>query len=121
MFPQTHHFPEFSLKFQARYSPGQRAIVSSYGETMFTDRFEAIDHILKIPRSNSAILFSIEALNDLYQKITFPHRAHIFEIFLPKDAQLPKKNPPYPSSIFTVEANQIISILSYMLFYYSDE
>jgi hypothetical protein len=40
---------------------------------------------------------------------------------LPEDAQLPKKNPPYPSSIFSVRANQIISILCYLLGYFSDE
>jgi hypothetical protein len=53
--------------------------------------------------------------------MNFPQRAQIFEIFLPEDAQFPKKNPPYSSSIFIVKANQIISMLSYMLDYYSDE
>jgi hypothetical protein len=77
--------------------------------------------MLQIPRSDFAIAFSIEALNDLYQKLTFPQRAQIFKIFLPEDAQLTKKNPPYPSSIFSVRANQIISILCYLLGYFSDE
>jgi hypothetical protein len=99
----------------------QRAIVSSSGETLFTITSESIDQMLQIPRNDSAIPFSIESLNDLYQKLTFPQRAHIFEIFLPEDAQLPKKNPPYSSSIFTVKANQIISILCYLLGYFSDE
>jgi hypothetical protein len=121
MFPQTHHFPEFSLRCQARYFPGQRAIASSSGEILFTVTSEAIDQMLQIPRNDSAIPFSIEALNDLYQKLTFPQRAQIFEIFLPEDAQFPKKNPPYSSSIFTVKANQIIPMLSYLLGYYSDE
>jgi hypothetical protein len=31
LFPQVHHFPEFSLKFQAHYLPDQRAIISSSG------------------------------------------------------------------------------------------
>jgi hypothetical protein len=53
--------------------------------------------------------------------LSFPQRAHIFEIFLPEDAQLPKKNPPYPSSIFSIRENQIISILCYLLGYFSDE
>jgi hypothetical protein len=34
---------------------------------------------------------------------------------------LPKKNPPYPSSIFSVRENQIISTLCYLLGYFSDE
>jgi len=77
--------------------------------------------MLQIPSSESTISFSIEALNDLYQKLTFPQRAHIFDIFLPKDTQFPKKNPPYSSSIFSVKANQIISIICYMLGYLSDK
>ena len=35
LFPQVHHFPEFSLKCQAHYIPNQRAIVSSSGEIIF--------------------------------------------------------------------------------------
>jgi hypothetical protein len=34
---------------------------------------------------------------------------------------LPKKNPPYTSSIFFVRENQIISTLCYLLGYFSDE
>jgi hypothetical protein len=114
MFPQTYHFPEFSLECQACYSPGQRAIVSSSGETLFTITSESIDHMLQIPRSDSVIPFFIESLNNMYQKLTFPQ---IFEIFLLEDTQFPKKNPPYSSSIFSVRANQIIYILCYMLGY----
>ena len=77
--------------------------------------------MLQIPRIDFSIPFSIESLNDLYQKLSFPQRAQIFEIFLPEDAQLPKKNPPYPSSIFSVRANQIISTLCYLLGYFYDE
>ena len=43
------------------------------------------------------------------------------EIFLREDASLPKKNPPYPSSIFTDKAKQIITVFSYLLGYYSDQ
>jgi hypothetical protein len=113
MFPQTHHFPEFVLRCQASYFPSQRAIASSIGETLFTITSEAIDQMLQIPRNDLATPFSVEALNDLYQKLNFPQRAQIFEIFLPEDAQFPKKNPPYPSSIFTVKANQIISVVTF--------
>jgi len=38
---------------------------------------------------------------------------------LTQDASLPKKNPPYPSSIFLERAKQIITIVSYLLGYYS--
>jgi hypothetical protein len=77
--------------------------------------------MLQIPKIDSASPFSIEILNDLYQKLSFPQRAQIFEIFLPEDAQLPKKNPPIHSSIFSVKGNQIISTLCCLLGYFSDE
>jgi hypothetical protein len=50
MFPQTHHFLEFSLRCQYRYLPSQRAIVSSYDETLFTFTSEAINQIPNCPR-----------------------------------------------------------------------
>jgi hypothetical protein len=77
--------------------------------------------MLQIPRANSLSPFSIEILTDLYQKLSFPQRVHIFELFLPKNSQLPKKNPPYHSSIFSVKGNQIISSLCFLLGYYFDE
>jgi hypothetical protein len=121
MFPQTFHFPEFSLKCQAHYLLGQRDIVSSSGKTLFTITLKSINQMLQIPKIDSVIPFSVEALNDLYHKLSFSQRDHIFKIFLPEDAQLPKKNPPYPSSIFFIRENHIISILCYMLGYFSDE
>jgi hypothetical protein len=57
----------------------------------------------------------------MYLNLTFPQRAHIFDIFLPEDVKFPKKNRPYSSSILTVKANQIISILCCLLGYFSDE
>jgi hypothetical protein len=106
---------------KACYFPDQRAIASSSGEILFTVTSKAIDQLLQISINDSNMPFSIESLNDLYQKLTFPQRAQIFEIFLPEDAQLPKNNPPYSYSFFIVKANQIISMLSYLLGYYSDE
>lgn len=56
------------------------------------------------PSVENAAPFSLEALTLLYQKLDFSTRAIIFEIFLPENAQLPKNNPPYPSSIFLDQA-----------------
>ena len=58
---------------------------------------------------------------DLYQKLTFPQRAQIFEIFLPEDVELPKKNPPYPASMFPERAKHIISLVSFLLGYQIDQ
>ena len=89
MFAQTFHFLEFPLKCQGHYLPSQRAIISSSGETLFTITPESINQMLQIPKIDFSILFSIEILNYLYQKLSFPQRAQIFEIFLPEDAQFP--------------------------------
>jgi len=91
------------------------------GETLFTITLEMINQILHIPRNDSTFPFSIEILTELYQKLSFPQRAQIFEIFLPEVAQLPKKHPPYHSSIFLVKGNHIISSLCCLLGYYSEE
>ena len=57
----------------------------------------------------------------MYQNPSFPQRAQIFKLFLPQDAQFPKKNPPYHSSIFSEKGNQIISTLCCLLGYFSNE
>jgi hypothetical protein len=58
---------------------------------------------------------------ELHQKLSFPQRAHIFELFLPRAAQFPKTNPLYPSSLFSVKGNQVISSLYAFLGYFSDQ
>jgi hypothetical protein len=121
LFPQKYHFHEFTLKFQAHYFPSQGSIVSSFGETLFTITPKTIDQIMQIPRADSLSPLSIEILTEMYQKLSFPQRAQIFELFLPENSQLPKMNPPYHSSIFSVKGNHIISSLCCILGYYSNE
>jgi hypothetical protein len=43
LFPQIHHFTEFTLKCQAHYLPDQRAIVSSSGKILFSITPKAIE------------------------------------------------------------------------------
>jgi len=118
LFSQVHHFPEFSLKCQAHYLLEQRVIVSSSGETRFFITSEAIDQMMQIPTNESASPFNLETITELYQKLYFPQRAQIFELFLPQDAQFPKSNPPYPSSLFSKKGNQFISSLYCLLGYF---
>jgi hypothetical protein len=82
---------------------------------------ESIDQMMQIPRADSASPFNLEILTELYQKMTFPQRAQIFELFLPPSAQFPSTNPPYPSSMFSTKGNQVISSLCALLGYYSDQ
>jgi hypothetical protein len=82
---------------------------------------EAIDQMTQIPRTKSISPFYLEVITELYQKLSFPQRAQIFKIFLPQVAQLPKTNPSYPSSLFSVKGNQIISSLCALLGYFFDQ
>jgi hypothetical protein len=120
-FPRSIISPEFALKCQAHYLPDQRAIVSSTGETFFLITPEAIDQMMQVPRAEPRSPLTLEILTEMYQNLSFPQRAQIFELFLPQDAQFPKKNPPYHSSIFSEKGNQIISTLCCLLGYFSDE
>jgi hypothetical protein len=95
MFPQIHHFPEFALKCQAHYLPDQRTIVSSSRKTLFAITSKAIDQMLQITRAEAFSPLTLEVLTDMYQKLSFPQRAQIFELFLPENAPIPKTNPPY--------------------------
>jgi hypothetical protein len=88
---------------------------------MFFITPEAIDQMMQIPRTESASPFNLEIITELYQKLSFPQSAQIFELFLPLNAHLPKSNPPYPSSLFSEKGNQVISLLYSLLGYFSDE
>ena len=77
--------------------------------------------MMQIPRTESTSPFNLEIRTELYQKLSFPQRAHIFELFLPQVAHLPKTNPPYPSSLFSDKGNQVISSLYALLGHFSDK
>jgi hypothetical protein len=72
LFPQIHHFLEFTLKCQAQYILEQRVVVSSSGDTLFFITPEDIDQMMQIPRVDSTSPFNLEILTELYQKMTFP-------------------------------------------------
>lgn len=78
------------------------------GDILFTIIAQSIDQIMLARSVENSTHFSLEFLTHLYEKLDFTTRAKSFEIFLPENAQLPKKNPPYPSSIFPDEAKQIM-------------
>ena len=73
------------------------------------------------PTVNNGTPFYYEALVEIYQKLDFAKRAQTLELFLAQDASLPKKNPPYPSSLFPERTKQITIFISYVLGYYSDQ
>lgn len=58
---------------------------------------------------------------EIYQKFYFSQRAHIFESFLPENFELPRTNPPYPSTMFPKMSRHVMSIMSFLLGYPSDQ
>jgi hypothetical protein len=80
-----------------------------------------IDQMMQIPHVNYASPFNLEILTELYQKMTFPQRAQIFEFFLPTSTQFPSTNPPYPPSMFSTKGNQVISSPCALVGYYSNQ
>ena len=121
LFPQIHHFTEFALKCQAHYVPDQKAIVSSSGNVLFFITPEDIDQMMQVSRPDSVTPFNLEVLIELYQKMTFPQRAQIFELFTPPSSPIPTTSPLYPSSIFSIKGNQIVSAVCALLGYFSDQ
>ena len=77
--------------------------------------------MLQIQNSAPVHPFSIESLMEFYKNLTFPQRAKLFEIFLPENVKLKKKNPPYSSSMFPEMTKHIISIVSYFLGYRTNQ
>jgi hypothetical protein len=62
IFPQIHHFLEFSLKCQAHYIPEKRAILSSSREILFLITPETIDQTMQISRADFASPFNLEII-----------------------------------------------------------
>ena len=66
IFPQVHHFLEFSLKCQAHYLLDQRAIISSSGETFFSITPETIDQMMQVSRFDPRSPLTIEIMTEMY-------------------------------------------------------
>lgn len=88
---------------------------------MFTITAQAIDQMMQAPSVENATPYSYEALVELYQKLDFAKRAQTLELFLTQDNSLPKKNAPCSSSIFPKRATHNITVVSYLLGYYSNQ
>ena len=113
IFPPTYNTPDFIRKFHASYFPSQRVITNSNGNFLFTITPQAIDQMILAPTFNNGTPFSHEAIVEIYQKLDLAKRTQTLELFLAQDASFPKKNPPYPSSLFPKRTKNITTIISY--------
>lgn len=65
--------------------------------------------------------FSMEDLIDLYLKLDLPKRSQIFQNFILEEAHIPTDSPPYSATIFSERARQIVTMLSCILGYNTNE
>lgn len=121
IFPQIHRAPEFVRKCHESYDPSQRDIISPTGEILCFINAQSIEQMLQAPTIAPTHPFSHESLIKAYQKLDFTKRSQTLELFLVVDSPLPKRNPPYGSSMFPDKTKQITTILSYFLGYNFDK
>ena len=77
--------------------------------------------MLHIQPGPNEVHLSIEALTELYLDMDFPKRFHIFQTFMPSYVEIPKLNPLYSSTKFSKRTRHIISMLSFILGYFTNE
>ena len=80
-----------------------------------TITIQTIEQMMQAQTTNNATPCSQEALIEIYKKLDFSKRAQTFELFMTENDPLPKKNPPFPASIFPERSKQIITHISYLL------
>ena len=69
----------------------------------------------------NAVPLSIEALTKFYLELDFPKRFQNFQTFMPSYVEIPKLNPPFSSSKFPEGMRHIISMLYFIIGYFTDE
>lgn len=121
LFLEVHPFPQIIHFCQACYIPSQRAIVTPDQQVLFTITAESINQMLQVQPSPNETPLSIEGLLDLYTKLYLPTTAQIFQNFIIEECHTPTESPPYVATIFSEKGRQIITMLSYILGYASNE
>ena len=95
--------------------------MNSSKEVLFTITAESINQMLQLQPDPQAIPLSIEALTKLYIGLDFPKRFMIFQTFMPLHVEIPKLNPPYSIAKFLEGSRHVISMISFILGYFTDE
>ena len=119
--PLTHSVPDFIRLCQAYYMPEKRCIVNKEKETLFYITEESINSMLQMNHDPNSASLSIEDLTQLYLDLEFNTRFKIYQNFCPNQVDIPKLNPPFDTVDFPDETRQIVSMLSFILGYASDE
>lgn len=119
-FPEVHPFPDIVHFCHARYVPSQRDMVATDQQLFFTITPESINQMLQIQSSPNQTPLSIGNLY-LYLKLDQVKIMQIFQNFIIEDRHTPIDTPPYAATIFSQIGRHIITMLSCILGYTSDE
>ena len=76
--------------------------------------------MLQLPYDPHLVPLSIEYLTQLYLSLDFPKKFMIFQDFMPSHVDIPKLNPPYSTAKFPEGSRNIISMLSFILGYFTN-
>ena len=90
-------------------------------EILFSITAKSINEMLQLQFDPREVPLSIEALTQLYLGLDFPKRFMIFQNFMPSHVDIPKLNPPYSTSKFPEGSRHVISMLSFILGYFTNE
>lgn len=90
-------------------------------QILFTITAKSINQMLQIQPKPNETPFSIENLFEMYIKLDLPKRSQFFQTFILEEAHIPTDNPPYSSTIFSERARHIVTMLSCILGYTTDE
>ena len=118
--PLTHPGQYLVRLCQKHYEPNQRAIVNVDREILLTITAESINQMLQLQSDPQSVPLSIEALTQLYLGLDFPKKFMIFQNFFPSHVDIPKLNPPYSTAKFPEGSKHIISMISFILGYFTD-
>ena len=77
--------------------------------------------MLQLKPDPNVVPLSIESFTKLYIQLDFPKRFQIFQNFMPTYVEIPKINPPYSTSKFREGSRHVISMLSFILGYFTNE
>jgi len=120
-FPEVHVFPEIVHQCHACYIPSLRAIMSPDQKILFTITDDSINEMLQIQLGHNLIPLSIGDLLDQYSKLSLSKLAQIFQTFIVEERYIPEDPPPYVSAMFFERGKQIITMISCVLGYSTDE
>lgn len=121
IFPKTHSCPELIRKCHSCYNLQKRVVMAPTGHIFFTIDAKSLMQMMQALVIEGTTPFSHEILTEMYQELDFSKRAKTLEIFMIEHTPLPHNNPPYSSSVFPNRTRHIVTILSYLVGYYSDQ